>query len=236
MKQSFIGVVMTTWNKLEVSQAALASIRSAHQMRIVVVDDNSTDGTREWLTQNEIRWIDGSVKPGLAAKWNMGVDRMWDEGASHVAIFNNDILCSPLTVDGMVAAFKPGVFVVCAANLKGVLADPREILEYRIQRDEESSSGGFSAFTITPECWQRVGRFDEGFVQFDFEDMDYLHRVHLAGGRAISSFLAPYYHYEGVSKSQDSNFVKRSHEVNKAYFRKKWGWLIGIEPKPDHVK
>ena len=53
MDGSEVSIVVVTWDAVELLPGALASLRSqewrGHRPHLVVVDNASTDGTREWL-------------------------------------------------------------------------------------------------------------------------------------------------------------------------------------------
>ena len=43
-----IGIIVTTWNGLEVTKAAMSSVRTTLPHIVIVSDNASTDGTQGW--------------------------------------------------------------------------------------------------------------------------------------------------------------------------------------------
>lgn len=217
---------MPVKDNLGYTMNALASIRSSHETRVLVVDDGSKAEVRRWFTENGVEWIDGSAKKGLAAKWNLGTSLLWEWGADYVAILNNDILLAPTWVDGCVRRISRGdASIVLGTDVSHFLNPPERVLTYFEQvEDIDSPWGSWSAFMISREAWKIIGPFDEDLVGIDFEDWDYLCRASQAGKKPIATTLAPFYHYGGKTKKISPEF-QRLHKINEDVFRRKHGFV-----------
>lgn len=220
-----IGILVVTHENLAYTKQAMPSIRSHHPMDVLVIDDGSKDGTREWLSQNGYSWLPGESKDSLSGRWNMGVDLLLAKEARYVAILNNDIILSPVAIDGLAACLEnhKDVFVALGENRRH-LNDPTQIPQLQSQVDEEASRqmDDFGCFMLGRECWDVVGKFDEEYKPYFFEDFDYEHRVHLAGKRVIATRLAPMFHYGSRSTSKmppNTSIIN----ANMRRFISKWG-------------
>jgi GT2 family glycosyltransferase len=220
-----VGVLMTTRNCLGYTQPALQSIKSSHPLDIVIVDNGSNDGTRNWLTQNKYSWLHGETKNSLAGRWNLGLAHLFGRGADYVAVLNNDLLMSPVALDGLVECLQKheDAFISCGENFRGRMADPADILRRTEQKDADgvTNHDDFCCFMIHRRCWETIGPLDEGFTDFFFEDIDYRYRVEIAGKRTIVTSLAPIYHYGRTSVKDDNHDA--AFTANRKRFVDKWG-------------
>lgn len=74
-KPPLISAVLVSWNRLEFLQKAIQSLYAQRypRLEIIVVDNGSTDGSREWLRgQSGVKWIENSCNRGASAARNQG--------------------------------------------------------------------------------------------------------------------------------------------------------------------
>jgi FkbM family methyltransferase len=95
---------------------------------------------------------DSGENLGCAASWNYACEYAWKNEYPGVLILNDDVIIKG-PIDEL-EEFDPDTF-------------------WRLH--------GYSAFYMTKNVWEKVGRFDEGFWPIYFEDCDYGHRMNLAG-------------------------------------------------------
>ncbi len=79
-RQPFLSVVVISWNQREFLQRLVGQLRDQDYPRdryeIVVVDDGSTDGSREWLKSlpaNDVKTVFGPSERGRSASRNAGI-------------------------------------------------------------------------------------------------------------------------------------------------------------------
>ena len=88
-----ITAVVVTYNRLEKLKKVIESVRSqtASLLQILVVNNGSTDGSREWLeSQNDIYLINqGNL--GGAGGFNTGMKQAVLNGTDYVWIMDDDV-------------------------------------------------------------------------------------------------------------------------------------------------
>jgi glycosyltransferase involved in cell wall biosynthesis len=99
-------VVIPTYNRLSLLQRTLASVRrqSHADFEMIVVDDGSTDATREWLASNggSLRVVEESNR-GPGAARNIGAQEAQGE---YIAFLDSDDLWFPWTLDVFARAIR----------------------------------------------------------------------------------------------------------------------------------
>jgi glycosyltransferase involved in cell wall biosynthesis len=88
-----VAIVLGTYNRLGLLQAAVSSIRRSVGVlsyTIIVVDGGSTDGSVEWLAdQDDVTLIAGDLS-GAVRNFNLGFARAVDYDAAFIGILNDD--------------------------------------------------------------------------------------------------------------------------------------------------
>lgn len=234
-----VGIIIPVRNCLHYTVASIESIKTKHPYEIFVVDDRSTDGTKQWLQAQSLRpgfysVSDPAESTGLAYNWNLGCKMALESGCTHLLVANNDVLYHPETIDALVDRIDRGdVVMATGVNVQGLCPSPTDIFTLERGEDTEAEHPDFSMFMITAETIEKIGRFDENFKGAYCEDCDFHARVILLGERAICVNLAPYYHYASATVRENphlSGEISSRHHENKDYFRRKWGCEIVSEP------
>ena len=81
--QKKIDIILTTYQRLHLLKITIKAIkiRTKYPHRLIVVDNNSTDGTREWLReQHDI----GIIDEVILSDENLGLGRAFQEGMRKV--------------------------------------------------------------------------------------------------------------------------------------------------------
>ena len=81
--QKKIDIVMVTYQRLHLLKIAIKAIkvRTKYPHRLIVIDNNSTDGTKEWLLKRE---KDNTIDVAVYMKKNVGLAKGYQEGLKHV--------------------------------------------------------------------------------------------------------------------------------------------------------
>jgi GT2 family glycosyltransferase len=229
--QDAVAVVVLTWNGRDDTLACLRSLArvEAPRLRIVVVDNGSSDGTVEAVRQEfpEAEVIDNGENLGFAAGNNAGIGRALELGASHVLVLNNDVEVDPGFAAALLdeAGRRPD-----AASLgsKILFAEPRDLLwfagasfdprrgyngrqrGYR-ERDDgryeavvETDRACGAAILVPRQVLEEVGVFDPQLFLY-FEDTDWSLRARAAGRRHYVVPASKVWHKVSVASGGESS-------------------------------
>lgn len=196
---SVVSVVIVNWNGLKHLEPCLASLRRCpERVEIIVVDNNSTDGSPEYLRrQADVRLIPQERNIGYAEANNVGIAAA---GGSFVLLLNNDTRVAPDFLRPLLELFANDSRVG-AIQCKIVTFDnpPRVdalgsyltwtgfLYHYRYGGIDEKAGEPFEIFcakgaamVIRREVLVAAGAFDPDFFAY-LEDSDLSWRIWLAG-------------------------------------------------------
>lgn len=222
-------VAIATYNGRELLATLLRSLadQTFRDVRVVVVDDASTDGTPGWLKENwpEVEVIVHPVNRGVTATLN---DCLRSASGELVALINNDIELDPNCLAELVGALDAHPDAASAAAKlidfydRGLLDGAGDIYEWSgeahrrghgerdvSQYEQEQPVFGACAGAAIYRCsaLEKVGLLDEDFFAH-YEDVDWSFRALLLG---YSNWYAPRaiaYHIGGATLGEDvSDFV-----------------------------
>lgn len=187
-------IVMPVINCLEMTKAAIDSIRFNGGTNVIVVDNASDDGTQRWgeklngetmIYGNRLTYIRNDERKSVAASWNQGVRKAFeDPECEYVAILNNDIILHPKTLEHLVAFMvKSGYLMTTGDNIKDRMSIktmldmelPHPFTDFDLWKIDGWRAEGpdFSCFLINRETIRVIGWFDENFAGAYCEDQDY---------------------------------------------------------------
>ena len=185
-------VLTVTRNCLEQTKRMVASIEDQDiPCHILFVDNGSTDGTKEWLSQRTGPWFNWKENEGVSRAWNRGLALAFqllstkDDPVEHVLVANNDVELAPWTYSLLLSYDLP--FVTGVAS-----DDPAQIQQSRPPHLPLEDHPDFSLFLIRRDAWQKIGRFDERMKLYA-SDCDY----HIRGfrlGVAMKKAVVPFLH------------------------------------------
>lgn len=180
-----IGAVVTTRNKSSTFQAFLASLtnQSRPPDEVVLVDDASTDGTRDGLLAAPASWprILHETRRGQSRARNAGLHVL---GTELVICLDADIEMCPDMLEALESALHadPGAsFAYCGHVRTGVMQG--EIGAPPWDPDALRLSNFVSTMSLARACHLPAGAFDEALHRF--EDWDLWLRMAQAGRRGV---------------------------------------------------
>ncbi|MDI9260937.1 glycosyltransferase [Alicyclobacillus sendaiensis] len=240
-RDSLTSIIILTHNRLAETQACVESIRRYTKpgtYEIVVVDNNSTDGTRAWLaSQPDIHTILNNENLGFPAGCNQGI-RM--ARGNTIVLLNNDTVVTPRWLDNLltclysaddIGAVGPVTNHACYYQAISV---PYRTMEEMHQFAEQYNHSnpqkwerrlkliGF-CFVVKRTVLDKVGLLDERFSPGHFEDDDLSLRI-LQAGYQLVLCRDTFIHHHGSATFVHRDDVQQVVATNSKKFRDKWGF------------
>ena len=196
-------IVILSYNSLSYTKLCIESIRkttSEMAREIIVVDNASTDGSVEWLREQEdIVLIENSENMGFPRGCNQGIEASFAD--TDIFLLNSDTILSVNALFwlrmGLYSAKENGMVGSVSNNARDQIGvrgvdDISELLTFgeknnvpmRFPYEARLTLIGF-ALLIKREVIDRIGVLDERFSPGNYEDTDYCLRAVNAGYRNI---------------------------------------------------
>lgn len=246
-------VVIVTFNNVALTRACLESVlrnTSYPNYEVVVVDNASTDGTREYLEAlaartPRVRVIQNDANAGFAAANNQGAEATRGD---YVVLLNNDTIVPPGWLgrlvrhlqDDRIGMVGPTTnFVGNEAFLHVPYRTWDEMEEFAADRavrfDGEVADIAMLAMfcvALRRDVMAAIGPLDETFGVGMFEDDDYSHRVRQAGLRVVCAGDCFVHHVgQAAFKALISDGTYNAlFEKNRRYYEQKWrtSWVAHV--------
>ena len=223
---------MPVFNELRFTRQCLDSLAQDGIPRqdIVIVDNASTDGTREFLAETHgYRVISSEVNRGCSVAWNQGVETVLASGAEWVVVINNDVIVAKGFMEGLREfADGSGTDIVHPATGEGELDYDLPVFaaEFvgKMRGLSRPDDGGGDCFMVRRAVFERVGLFDTTFGLAGYEDVDFFRRARKAGFRRATAGTAYLHHFGSVTQKSVKatlGLTKRTRLASQAAYRKK---------------
>jgi GT2 family glycosyltransferase len=201
-----VSIVIPVFNQLEMTRLCLASIAAVTDdvpYEVIVVDNASTDGTREFLREREA----GGLLRALVNEENLGFGRACNAGAAlargdYVLLLNNDTVPHPGWLSALVSSIETEPAIGLAGS-RLLYADgtvqhagvtfrtpwrtdhayrhaPGNHPDVLVSKDYPAVTG--ACILMPRDLWEALGGLDEGYRHY-VEDVDLCMRVWAAGRR-----------------------------------------------------
>jgi GT2 family glycosyltransferase len=242
-------------NNLRYLKNSIQSIKenSLHQNEIIVYVDADNDGTKEWLDQNNIKYLvnDTDIPKGIAYGYNRCIEAA---ETPIVCMFHADMYMGQWFDDAILKHLKPlsvvsGTRIEPPLHPKGlekIVEDfgmyPEDfkkaefdkfVYEMRYVYQGKTTKGIFAPWAIYKEDITSIGMHDEKLHSYH-EDSDIFNRFILNGYDIIQTWEALVYHLtcrggqfqdgiEQVTKDEFFHLMKNSSFKN---YVRKWGTFI----------
>lgn len=225
-QMELVSIVIPVYNQLSYTQQCLDSIARCTQQpyELILVDNASSDGTREFLATLKAIVITNHTNLGCAKAWNQGVRA---SKGDVIGILNNDIVVTPGWLAGLMTFMdQTGHGIVSPSAREGVLdydldSYAAEFVRLCAQATRAEVYG--SCMLIRRRVFNRIGLFDEGFSYGGGEDIDFLWRTREAGFSVGMTGSVLIHHFGMTTQDAIKKTETRAYpDYNLAHFRNKW--------------
>lgn len=207
-------IAVTTYNQVEMTRKCMKYLLDLG-FDIIVIDDNSTDGTKEYLNQIKIEHYRKSERMGLTDSWNQAY-KYWKKTKeySHLILMNNDVLVPKGCIENLMSDH---VLTVPMCNRKGAgyacRAQGFPLIEEYLQSTQDAYKDSQKIYNrnyfIEAKCWTGFMMcMSRGIIEHERDDGNLFDPKNINVGNdddlakrvqahiALGSFV---YHYKGVS-------------------------------------
>lgn len=243
-------IIILTYNKLEYTQSCIDSIRQytpRGSYQLIVVDNCSTDGTREWLAeQTDILSIFNEENVGFPKGCNQGMEVATGD---NILLLNNDVLVSnqwlTLMNDCLYSADDIGAVGPVTNSAYG---DQEIESNYSTLEEMWEFANSFNTnrepdweqrlkligfcMLMKREVVDKVGFLDEIFSPGMCEDSDYSIRIMQAGYRLMLCQNVFIHHFGSTSFGDMPEQRQKLWNRNRALFEEKWGFHTAYHTQP----
>ncbi len=224
---SRVSLVIAVYNQVEYTRRCVDSIERCTMLpyKLIIVDNGSTDQTREFLNTLKADVITNERNLGCARAWNQGIQA--SEG-DVIGILNNDIVVTPGWLTRLMTFMdETGHGIVSPSAREGALDYDLEryAKEFvrRCGRATRRSDIYAACMLIRREVFDRIGLFDENFACGGGEDVDFLWRAKGAGFSTGMTGSALIHHFGMITQDAIKKTETRAYTVtNMSHFYGKW--------------
>ena len=215
-------VIIVSYNTKDITLSCINSVEkySPQDTRIIVVDNNSTDGSPEALNKTSIILINNDQNLGFSKAVNQGIKLSKGE---YVLILNSDTKVKRDSINRLIefaenngdcgavgpkllnsnnsvqaSSFNfPTIWGAIQEYWLGIKGKHSKFVPPGVNPVQVESLV-MACLLITPQAIKKVGLLDEKFFMY-YEDIDYCKRIRKAGLRVYYLPEAEVIHYHGVS-------------------------------------
>ncbi|APC41620.1 glycosyltransferase [Clostridium estertheticum] len=240
-------IIILTYNNLVYNRICVDSIRKytkENTYEIIVVDNNSTDGTREWLKeQKDIKAILNDENVGFPKGCNIGIESSDKE--NDILLLNNDTVVTPRWLDNLKECLysddkvgSTGSITNNCSNYQSISVpyiDVNDMIPFTEATNISNPNKWEQKVRLVAFCMlikrdvlNKIGIMDERFTPGNFEDDDLCMRIIEAGYKMMLCNDSFIHHFGSSSFSKD--YIKFSNvlSTNRKKLEDKWGFNSNV--------
>lgn len=238
-----ISIVILTYNNLDYTKVCIDSIRKYNcneYYEIIVVDNNSTDGTVQWLKeQKDLIVIFNEENRGFPAGCNQGILKAIE--GNDIFLLNNDTVIMKNSIFNLRMGLYSSECIGATGSISNSISYYQQInincddfngyinfaeknnITDEAQYEERLKLVGF-AMLFKRNVLNLVGLLDERFSPGNFEDDDISLRIINEGYKLMLCKDSYIHHFGSVSFKSDVEKFNKLLQTNSGKFKEKWGF------------
>jgi GT2 family glycosyltransferase len=255
-------IIVVTFNNLKLNRLCLESIYARTEwpdFEVIVIDNDSTDGTPEYLREAEtsfpnLRVILNDSNLGFAAANNIGLDQATGD---YLVLLNNDTVVTRGWISALIRHLNFDQTIGLIGPVTNTVGNEAKVeVGYSKLEDMPAWAADFvrqhdgqvflipmlAMFCVAMrrEVFETVGSLDEQFGIGMFEDDDYAHRIKLEGLQVVCAADSFVHHFgqAAFKKLIDNGQYDPLFAENRRRYEQKWNkeWVphkyapLGFEP------
>ncbi len=201
-----IAITFACYNQVDYTRQCIESMQKSQTPldRLVVVDNASSDKTREYLAGIEIGHV-------IHNRCNLGCGVAWNQGALELQadwtiVMNNDVIVSDGWVDHLIeAGTRNNLDIVSPAMIEGKLDYDFEDIALKASSSmKDVLRPGWPhavCLAIHKRVWQEAGYFRATPKLLGYEDTLFFHEARLAGMRMATTGASWIHHFGSITQS-----------------------------------
>ena len=250
-KTGVTSIIILTFNQLSYSIKCLDSLKkyTSDPYEIILVDNGSTDGTREYLKRFEVD--NDHVKLILNDK-NMGFAKGTNQGISGadgntILLLNNDVVVTENWLERMMSHLEKHPDIGMVGPMSNAVSGPQLVENVPYGTDMKAMqrfAKGLAAANTgkTTEVMRLVGfcllmkkgvldiigGLDEYYISGNYEDDDLCLRSLIAGYRNIIAHDVFVHHFGSMTFKGNAIDYSSTMQANRSYFADKWKDIVEL--------
>ncbi len=240
-------IIILTYNNLIYNHICIDSIRKytkENTYEIIVVDNNSTDGTREWLKeQKDIKSILNDENVGFPKGCNIGIAASGKE--NDILFLNNDTVVTPRWLDNLKICLysddKVGATSAITNNCSNYqsvsvpYSDVKDMIPFAEANNVSNPQKWEGKVRLVAFCMlirrdvlNKIGVMDEQFTPGNFEDDDLCMRIIESGYKMMLCNDSFIHHFGSSSFNKDYTEFNNVLTTNRKKIEDKWGFNSNV--------
>lgn len=206
MNKNKYSITFACYNALDYTKKCIESMveTGTPLERLIIVDNGSTDGTREYLSKLPIGHR-------IFNNQNLGCGVAWNQGALHfqsewTIIMNNDVIVSPSWIEGLIhTAEKIGVKIISPALIEGSLDYNFQEFQYsatkKMFNTHRIGAKHAVCLAIHESVWLDIGYFSPTPKLLGYEDTLFFHEANKSNIKMAMTGASWLHHYGSITQS-----------------------------------
>ena len=234
-------IIIANYNEKNYLKNCIDSIikNTYYNYKIIVVDNNSTDGSKEMIENNypNLDLIKDYKKYLMARLWNIGINYgIKKYNSDYFYLLNNDTIVKPYWLQEVIKTAEKDLNIGIVGSKQLNFENKPSISSgwinmfgvkyYYGNEEKEVNWVSGAGFLVKKTVIEKIGLFDEIYSPAYYEETDFEKRAMLNGFKILHCPTSIFLHKEGATTNKSKIDYKEFHYKNRIiYFLKYYNWF-----------